>query len=934
MSFFTALDKSTDIWTQLRARPRLACAIFLVFFALPFVVFFANLTNHNHFGEQAYRDAGKLTQGIGERIGVINTTIDTLSRLQVVQAALKDEMLVSAINSTSHNASYIRNVGQYRILTHDQRDTFESQLSHNGYSDFSIARIQDNGRFTQRSKQDLYFPVSAAGPPRTTPSGFLGVDLASHPQMAKQLMQLKETGANALVTLPFVWPLKADLMILQPNAAINSSMSAQDESGEHSDLPAAGGSWLAIDMARLFSTLSPVATQFDISAQLESGGLSEDIYARSGQERSKLLFSSWYEKSHVESVWNISPNTRLVVVFEQTNGISITSALATVMLALLILLISCLYTRSVIRQQNNERQHHEGLQDLFHEREKAEKTLNSVQDSIITLNPELTIIHINPSAVLQFNTTASMVVGKHLSALSEFCRVDGNGELLNVQAILATINHNVKKDIDVVPAGSPDDDFVLRMSLSSSYDYANVLTGHVLVLRDISHERRLSRKLAYQANYDALTGCTNRHFFEQSLERLLGEMPGTELNHTLCYMDLDQFKVINDTCGHRAGDQLLIELTKNLKLLIRDQDVLSRLGGDEFGLILVGLDKHEAGAIADRLYQFFQNFSFTHQGNAFSITASIGVVHIDTLCATSKDIMAAADIACYAAKDSGRNSMSVYSKSDENMTERSEELSWLPRLQTALQNNEFRLHAQAVATLDPDSDDLPVEHFEFLLRLTDKSGTEMTPWQFIQAAERYDLMRDIDRWVISNALRLVSEQDGGRGSDCSFSINLSGQSAADPTLKTFIQEQIKHHGVDPAKIWFELTETAAISHFSVAIDLINNIRSTGAKVALDDFGSGLSSFGYLKNLPVDVIKIDGQFVKEIATNSIDREMVRAIHRVGEAMNIVTVAEFVEDQETVDELRRIGVNYAQGYFIGKPTPVSQAIAALGHSDKAA
>lgn len=536
--------------------------------------------------------------------------------------------------------------------------------------------------------------------------------------------------------------------------------------------------------------------------------------------------------------------------------------------------------------------------------------------------------------MIQFNTRANLVVGQPLSSFAQFNHLGDKTKLINLNVELTTLLHNGRAEFDVVPAGHSEEDFVYRMSLSTSRDPDSKVSGHVMVLRDISHEQRLTKKLAYQANFDALTGCTNRYFFEQSLDRLIEEMPSSELKHTLCYIDLDQFKIINDTCGHRAGDQLLIELTKNMQLLIREQDILSRLGGDEFGLIIVGVDNETATHVAERIYKFFQSFNFTDQGNTFSITASIGVVHIDTMCANSKDIMAAADIACYAAKDSGRNSMSVFSKNDENMAERSEELNWLPRLQTALKNDEFRLHVQAVASLDNNTDQLPVSHFEFLLRLANEDGSEVTPWQFIQAAERYDLMRDIDRWVICNALRIVAENSSGPGADCGFSINLSGQSAADPSLKSFIQEQIALHNVDPCRIWFELTETAAISHFSVAVDLIKNIRSTGAKVALDDFGSGLSSFGYLKNLPVDIIKIDGQFIKEIVKNPIDRQMVCAIHGVGQSMNIQTVAEFVEDQDIVDELKRIGVTYAQGYHIGKPMPVAQAMQLLANSQKAA
>ncbi|MFK8079811.1 MAG: EAL domain-containing protein [Granulosicoccus sp.] len=832
------------------------------------------------------------------------------------------------------NARYIKNLGRYEKLPHDQRDTFESLMSHNGYSDFSIAQINESGRYTSQSTHDFYYPVSIAGPMYATVPALVGTDLGSLPGFDTAFKSMETSGTSTIITLPDVWPLKGDLIALRPASANQERGPASESSSPELAMDTnSGGFWLTLDIESLFGELADIVGSFDVTIQLVYGDTRLPVYSAPAKD-SETLYLSWlYPEKTIDRIWPVSSDTMLLISLQRSTGLTATTLLLAFSFTLFISLISYLYTEHVLRIRQAEKDRDEGMQNLFRERDKAEKTLNSVQDAIITLDPALCIVHINPAAAVQFNTRASYIVGEPLQTLTRFYRASGDPTPLNVDVELAALAHNSKKEFDVTPAGHTDADFVLRMSLSSSRDHEGIVTGHVIVLRDISHERRLTRKLAYQANYDALTGCTNRYFFEQSLERLIEELPTSGLIHTLCYMDLDQFKIVNDTCGHRAGDQLLIELTKNLKLMIRDQDILSRLGGDEFGVLLVGVDKQHATEVANRIYTFFQKFIYTHQGNTFSVTASIGIVHIDSLCANSKDVMAAADIACYAAKDSGRNSMSVYSKNDENMSERSEEMNWLPRLQTALQNDEFRLHVQAVASLDPKATQA-VTHFEFLLRLADVDGNEVTPWQFIQAAERYDLMRDIDRWVIRNALRSVAQQSTGAGSNCSFSINLSGQSAADPTLKSFIQDQFQIHKVDPSKVWFELTETAAISHFSVAVDLIKSIKATGAKVALDDFGSGLSSFGYLKNLPVDIIKIDGQFVKEIVKNPIDREMVRAIHRVGESMNIETVAEFVEDEATVEELKRIGVNYAQGYYIGKPAPIAQAIALLGENPRAA
>lgn len=910
--------------------PQKLCATFLLLFALPALIFTTNALNVHLLDDHVRQNANTVSQDVGERIGVINTVLASMAGLHNVSTELDNDKLLRFSNDLLKSASYIRNLGRFERLGKGARDTFEAAMSHNGYSDFSIAQINENGRFQARSVQDVYYPVSIAGPSHATVPGLVGTDLGTLQGVVPALETMGDISTSTLIALPHIWPLKGDLIAIRPVAGDQSAPLLQTSQINQ----AAGGFWLTIDIEQLFSGLSDVINELDITIEVINEDSRTPIYVAQSTDQPSRLLTQLYSKQSVEEIWSISPSSKLVITLEQDVGFSVTTLAMTAVAAFLIILVSCLYTAHVLARRRTEIERREGLQDLFKEREKAEKTLNSVQDSIITLDAELNIVHINPAAVIQFNTRAGLVVGQPLSKLAQFHRSSDCSSIMDVELELATLSHNSNKEIDVVPAGQSEEDFVLRMSLSSSHDHDGKVTGHVLVLRDISHERRLTRKLAYQANYDALTGCTNRYFFEQSLDRLISEMPKTGLTHTLCYMDLDQFKIVNDTCGHRAGDQLLIELTKSMQMMIRDQDILSRLGGDEFGLILVGVDQDTATQIAQRVYNFFQKFNFTHQGNTFSVTASIGVVHIDTQCANSKDVMASADIACYAAKDSGRNSMSVYSKNDEGMAERSEELNWLPRLQTALQNDEFRLHAQAVASLNPKPGTPAITHFEFLLRLANKDGTEVTPWQFIQAAERYDLMRDIDRWVISNALQHIAEHAGGAAGECSFSINLSGQSAADPTLKSFIQRQMTLHKVDPCRVWFELTETAAISHFSIAVDLIKSIRSTGAKVALDDFGSGLSSFGYLKNLPVDIIKIDGQFIKEIVKNPIDREMVRAIHRVGESMNIETVAEFVENQEIVDELKLIGVNYAQGYHIGKPVPVAQAIALLTEQPKAA
>jgi len=444
---------------------------------------------------------------------------------------------------------------------------------------------------------------------------------------------------------------------------------------------------------------------------------------------------------------------------------------------------------------------------------------------------------------------------------------------------------------------------------------------YTVVLRDVSAERALTRELEYQANHDSLTGTWNRFYFEKRLAVLVESAKKKGMTHALVYMDLDQFKIVNDTCGHAAGDRLLRELTRNLDAVLRPGDVLARLGGDEFGLLVVNANHEEGVQVAERIFNFFQNSVFYHEGKAFPVRASIGFVPISEHTGDVGDVMSAADMACYTAKDGGRNNLNVYSEENAHIAQRHQEMNWLPRLQTALKDDHFQLLVQGVAETQSKS----IEHYEFLLRLRRSDGTVVTPMQFIQAAERYDLMKDIDRWVIRAATLEIAAHREALGGECTFSINLSGQSAADSSLLPFIQECLETTNVPASCIWFEITETAAITHFQVATELFQKLRTMGAKVALDDFGSGLSSFGYLKNLPVDVIKIDGQFVRNLQNDHIDREMVRAIHRVAQTMGIVSVAEFVETENALTQLAEIGVDLAQGYHIAHPCSLEEAIA---------
>jgi len=445
------------------------------------------------------------------------------------------------------------------------------------------------------------------------------------------------------------------------------------------------------------------------------------------------------------------------------------------------------------------------------------------------------------------------------------------------------------------------------------------IIGVVLVLHDVSNERQYAAKLSYQASHDSLTGLINRAEFELRLSLALKSAAQLGRHHAVMYLDLDQFKVVNDTCGHAAGDQLMRQVSTLLLRRLREGDTLARLGGDEFGVLLENCSPDNALRIADQLRQTVMDFHLAWEDRKFSVGVSIGVVNIKDGLFTITDVLSAADSACYVAKEKGRNRVQVYHAEDSELSLRQGEMEWIGRLQKALDEDRFVLYAQDIVEIKAPRG--RVTHRELLVRMLDERGEIVPPMTFIPAAERYGLMPSIDRWVLRNALAIIARQrfdERGEAADI-FSINLSGSSIGDESFLDFIREQFTHFDVPCQCICFEITETAAIARLDKATHFIQELRALGCLFSLDDFGAGMSSFAYLKHLPVDYLKIDGGFVKDMADDPIDRAMVEAINSVGHVMGKKTIAEFVDSERVSALLRDIGVDYAQGYGVAKPRP---------------
>jgi diguanylate cyclase (GGDEF)-like protein/PAS domain S-box-containing protein len=440
------------------------------------------------------------------------------------------------------------------------------------------------------------------------------------------------------------------------------------------------------------------------------------------------------------------------------------------------------------------------------------------------------------------------------------------------------------------------------------------------VTQDITERKKVEDKLIYQASHDVLTGLINRTEFEKRTKRLLSTIQRDKAEHAMCFLDLDQFKVINDTCGHIAGDELLRQLGRLLRNIVRNRDTLSRLGGDEFGVLMEHCALDQARHVVDTIFNAINEYQFFWEGEAFRIGVSIGLVAINEATGNYTDLFKQADAACYLAKELGRNRIHVYHPDDVELAFRQGEMQWVGRINHALDEDRLCLYAQPIKSLNGDA----LKHYELLVRMLDEQGSSIPPGAFLPAAERYNLIERIDTWVVERAINMMSSHLSFIEQVNFISINLSGPSVANAQFMSTVIALISESNVDANKICFEITETAAISNLLAATTFITALKDLGCRFALDDFGSGLSSFGYLKNLPVDYLKIDGMFVKDMVDDPIDKAMVRSINDIGHVMGMKTIAEFVETDAIMEQVKEVGVDYAQGYSIGKPTPFKDVI----------
>ncbi|MGB5473148.1 MAG: EAL domain-containing protein [Gammaproteobacteria bacterium] len=562
------------------------------------------------------------------------------------------------------------------------------------------------------------------------------------------------------------------------------------------------------------------------------------------------------------------------------------------------------------------------------EKERVQVTLHSIADAVITTDVNGQIEYLNPSAEVMTGWDCSIARGLSVGRVFRLCEESGQESVSDPVSQCLHGGHPVKSEGDHQLMRHDGEQLSIRYSVSPILTDPGTALGAILVFHDVTKARHLEHKVSYQATHDSLTGLWNRTSFESHLAGAIESARNTKDSHVVCILDIDQLKIINDTCSHESGDDLLQRIGALLQGSVRESDVIARMGGDEFGMLLMNCSLVSAARLMEDILVAIDALRFASSGRIFEISASIGMAQIKQGCKGTTEILSEVDLACHAAKDRGGNRYHIFQSEDAELIRRQDEMNWVSKISEAVDADRLELYYQRIMPLSADAG--RELHFEILVRMRSESGELIMPDRFLPAAERYHLITNIDRWVVTNSLAWFAKHVNVKGMQRpdTMSINLSGFSLSDAKFLGHIKGAIQTYRVPPEVLCFEITETAAVANLAAATSFIRELRQLGCRFSLDDFGSGLSSFSYLKNLPVDYLKIDGEFVREMDTDEVSHAMVSAIHQLGSVIGIRTVAEFVENDRIIEMLTAMGVDYAQGYAIAKPAPLAE----LGCADE--
>lgn len=560
---------------------------------------------------------------------------------------------------------------------------------------------------------------------------------------------------------------------------------------------------------------------------------------------------------------------------------------------------------------------------LHDEKERLQITLNAIDDGVITTDSGGYIVYLNPAAEQRLGALDNRLIGMHIENAMTLTDESSGQALENPVTTCMRMEKTVGPGKRAIMSNTAGKEVIIEDTSSPIHNTEGTIIGAIMIFRDVTSELHMAEQIAHQATHDALTGLLNRYVFEARLQEMVIDARRTKRQHAMIFIDLNKFNIVNYTCGYTAGDALLRQISDELlRKHVGKNDTIARLGGDEFGLLIEDCGAHKAQTLSNELIEEIKNFIFTWNDRQFNIGASFGVVQISGDSADATLLFNAANSACNAAKEEGWNRVRFYHHEDEELGRQRGDAESVSLINDALRNDRFVLYAQYIEPLSPEL--TRGAHYEILIRMRDDQGGLVPPNTFLPAAERYGLSPSLDRWVVENVFTWLGLNPQHVETLELCTINLSGYSIINQGFLDYVLESFTSHQIPYSKICFEVTETAAVANLERAIVFINALRAKGAKFALDDFGSGMSSFGYLKHLPVDYLKIDGSFVKNIETDSMDRAMVKSINEIAKTLGKLTIAEFVENQSVFNMLLAMGVDYAQGYHVAKPVPLESMI----------
>ena len=799
-------------------------------------------------------------------------------------------------------------------IEHAQRKKFEEEMHNDGYASFHIKEKSD-AALSIASERPNYYPITYVKPLTPQTASLLGFDMKSLPTTAQALDLAINSGATS-GSLPVDILLQGKSFYLL-KAAYKGNLIPENETQRREQV--VGVYAVAILTSKLLDDIRHImdnpATHIALDYEADSAINNTILTSLQHTTSWSTLLPIFKIRSDLQQI-----KQPFVLKLERQLEISDISIGTLASIFLVASLLVHLINLSLRRDLQHSIARELSQDDIFREKELAEVTLNSIADGVITTDTHNRVEHMNPIAERLCGHSFAEARKQPLKDILHLIN-KGSGRADLHAFTVPALDKIGEAHATYLLKQHQGTEYTVRISAAPIRNRDGLLMGSVIVFRDISKEQKMAEMLTYQARHDELTGLYNRREFEYQLRRSLDKASTSKLHDVLCYVDLDQFKLVNDTCGHMAGDELLKQISQRLKQQLRSDDVLARLGGDEFGVIIHHSHLKDAMEIAANLQAVIRDHRFIWQGKIFDVGSSMGLVQITHEIGSIEELMIAADSACYMAKDKGRNRIVVHAFDDQELQQRHGDMQWTHRIRDALENEKICLYLQAVKPLQDHAENL---HYEVLLRMLDEDDDIISPSSFIPAAERYNVMPELDKWVIRHAFELIASHPN---QDDIFNINLSGKSISDETLLGYIMHEFQRTGINSRRICFEITETAAIANLSSASELIEELRLIGCQFALDDFGSGLSSYSYLKRLPVDYLKIDGSFVRDMLHDPIDHAMVASIVQVGHVIGIKTIAEFVENQDIENALRKLGVDYAQGYGIHRPSPWQQVTHAV-------